>query len=354
MTWSVLEFARQAGVTVKALHHYDRLGLLRPQRTEAGYRVYGNADLERLEQIVALKYLGLPLKQIRILLEREELDLSDALRLQRTVLEEKRRRIDSAIASIGYAESVLQSGKPASAAALRKIIEAIQMQTETLDANEFMKNYYRPDVWPRVRPRFRDWPSRAWNDLFRDIESALDEDPAGPRAQALAARWKELWLSDAGGDPQVCAGLLKAWNDRKYWPDAVQSRFAAFPLDRISPFIAAAFAAHRRTRYGEIVWEKELDCFTPQEREGPTLAAVDLYFKIGAVCHQDPRSDTAQALAARWLELIASRTGAHAGSRDQYESYLRWMNAWPAAIHQKIQALDQEKIGAFILEAIAA
>jgi DNA-binding transcriptional MerR regulator len=77
----VHEFAELAGVTVKALHHYDRLGLLKPQRNDAGYRVYSLADLERLEQIVALKFLGLPLKQIKILLERDALQLPNALRL---------------------------------------------------------------------------------------------------------------------------------------------------------------------------------------------------------------------------------------------------------------------------------
>jgi hypothetical protein len=64
-SYKVHEFAELAGVTVKALHHYDRLGLLTPRRTEAGYRVYTERDLERLEQIVALKFLGLPLRQIK-------------------------------------------------------------------------------------------------------------------------------------------------------------------------------------------------------------------------------------------------------------------------------------------------
>ena len=58
-SYQVHEFAELAGVAVKALHHYDRLRLLTPRRTKAGYRVYTELDLERLEQIVALKFLGL-------------------------------------------------------------------------------------------------------------------------------------------------------------------------------------------------------------------------------------------------------------------------------------------------------
>ena len=86
--YRVHEFAARAGVTVKALHHYDRVGLLEPRRTGAGYRIYTDLDLERLEQIVALKFLGLSLKAIKVLLESGLPSLPDALRLQRQVLEE--------------------------------------------------------------------------------------------------------------------------------------------------------------------------------------------------------------------------------------------------------------------------
>jgi DNA-binding transcriptional MerR regulator len=74
------EFAELAGVTVKALHHYDRLGLLKPTRTDAGYRMYADADLQRLEQILALKFLGFSLKQVRAILERTSLEWAEALR----------------------------------------------------------------------------------------------------------------------------------------------------------------------------------------------------------------------------------------------------------------------------------
>src|SRR5207247_528726 len=90
-SYQVQEFAELAGVTVRTLHHYDRLALLRPKRTGAGYRVYGIRDLERLEQIVALKFLGLPLKRIKNLLERDTRELCDVLPSQRRALEEKRR-----------------------------------------------------------------------------------------------------------------------------------------------------------------------------------------------------------------------------------------------------------------------
>jgi len=78
------QFAELAGITVRTLHHYDRLGLLKPKRrTAAGYRLYEDRDLERLEQVVALKYLGMSLRQILSLLNGGPLGLQEALRMQR-------------------------------------------------------------------------------------------------------------------------------------------------------------------------------------------------------------------------------------------------------------------------------
>jgi DNA-binding transcriptional MerR regulator len=59
-TWRVREFAERAGVTIKALRHYDRLGLLQPARTPAGYRRYSADEVDRLRRILALKRIGIP------------------------------------------------------------------------------------------------------------------------------------------------------------------------------------------------------------------------------------------------------------------------------------------------------
>ena len=106
-TYRVHQFAQLAGVTVKALRHYDRLGLLKPARSEAGYRLYQSGDLARLQQIVALKWIGLPLKDIRTLLDRDPLPLTATFRQQREVLEEKRRMLVRAIQALTEAEAAV-------------------------------------------------------------------------------------------------------------------------------------------------------------------------------------------------------------------------------------------------------
>jgi DNA-binding transcriptional MerR regulator len=87
------EFARRSGVTVRTLHHYDdRLGLLKPSRyTQAGYRLYSERDLARLQQIVTLKFIGLSLKEIKGTLSQKSFDLATALRAQREIITEKAR-----------------------------------------------------------------------------------------------------------------------------------------------------------------------------------------------------------------------------------------------------------------------
>jgi MerR family transcriptional regulator, thiopeptide resistance regulator len=344
--YRIHEFAQLAGVTVKALHHYDRLGLLKPRRSGSGYRIYVEHDLARLEQLVALKFLGLPLKQIKILLDRDNPQLPEALRLQRTVLEEKRLLIDRAICAIVNAEEILHSGQQAGAAAIKQIIEAMEMQTE------FMKNYYREEAWGHFKTRHREWPSREWAELFRAIQSALTDHPASDRAQALAARWRKLRVSDSGGDPKIHGGLLRAWGDRQYWPAAVQDQFSEFDLLAISGFIVKAFGAYRKRRFGDIVWVRDLDAFKTEEKERFTLATVDLYFKIDEALDQDPAGETGQALAARWMEVVESRTGSFKPQPGFYESYIKWMDSWPASLQHKITGLRMDKIGAFMLQAI--
>jgi DNA-binding transcriptional MerR regulator len=234
---TIQEFAEQAGVTVRTLHHYDRLGLLSPRRNGSGYRLYRDRDLERLEQIVALKFLGLPLKQIRHLLVREADDLPTALRMQRAVLEKKRRLLDRAIRAIRDAE------REPGPAQLKKIIEVIRMQGNT----DWKEKYYSPEARAKIESRAREWTpelqeqaTKAWLDVMHDIEAALDEDPAGERAQALAARWKKLVEGFTGGDPEESAGLKKLYADKANWPGEFKQQMGPFMKKEVWEFIGKA------------------------------------------------------------------------------------------------------------------
>lgn len=243
----VQEFAEKTGVTVRTLHHYDRLGLLRPSaRTPSGYRLYGRADLERLQQIVALKFLGFPLKTITELLDRRTLDFATALRMQREGIVEKRRTLDRALRAIEAAEQQAAAAGAPDWRSLVEIIEVMQMQ----DKMEWTNKYYSPGAKGRLAERRTADPDEArrgedaWRVLIADVEQALGEgvNPATERAKQLAARWMGLIANFTGGDPAVAEGLKKLYVDQKNWPADFKKPYS----DEVGAFICAAAAAAKK------------------------------------------------------------------------------------------------------------
>lgn len=102
--WTVAQVARQAGITARTLHHYDRIGLLRPGlKTEAGYRLYGQAERERLQEILFLRELDFPLGEIAAILDHPAYDRKEAMRRQRELLLLKRQRLDGLLALLDRA-----------------------------------------------------------------------------------------------------------------------------------------------------------------------------------------------------------------------------------------------------------
>ncbi|MGO9324194.1 MAG: MerR family transcriptional regulator [Terracidiphilus sp.] len=234
-SYRIGEFAKLAGVTVRALHHYDRIGLLKPQRGTSGFRLYRMEDLERLEQIAALKFLGIPLQEIKLLLKHGPLTLSDSLHVQREALAEKRRLIDRAVVAIEAAEKVIRSGQTTDSSILRKIIEVIDMQPQ----ENFMRRYYSEQAWLDKERIAKETPLEArhknleaFRQLFAEIEANIDLDPASEQAQSLTRQWLLLSHFAHGGNEAVRAGNIEAWNDRPNWPPEEQDKLlVAFDLD---------------------------------------------------------------------------------------------------------------------------
>jgi DNA-binding transcriptional MerR regulator len=244
--YRINEFAELAGVTVRALHHYDRLGLLEPTaRTGSQYRLYSDSDLVRLEQIVVLKFLGLSLKEIGNLLERES-SVGAALHRQQKVLAEKRWQLGQAISAIATASASLEStGKP-DWKLFRQIIQEIEMQNTT----DWSRKYYSDAAQEKIEERRKAWTpelqaqvTKDWDELFRDIEASLNEDPASAKAQELAARWKNLVSGFTGGDPEIAKGLNAMYADRVNWPQEQKDRVNIKP--EIWGFIQKAFQASK-------------------------------------------------------------------------------------------------------------
>ena len=97
---TVKEVSELTGVSPRALHWYDRIGLLKPTaHSEAGYRLYDDEALEKLRQILYFREFGMPLGEIRAVLESPEYDRKAALRQQKRLLELKKMRLERLITS---------------------------------------------------------------------------------------------------------------------------------------------------------------------------------------------------------------------------------------------------------------
>ena len=97
----ISEVAKMSGVTVRTLHYYDEIGLLKPsETTEAGYRMYSSEDLERLQQILFFRELDFPLNEIKEIMLNPNYDKNEALNKHKEFLIEKRKRIDGLITLI--------------------------------------------------------------------------------------------------------------------------------------------------------------------------------------------------------------------------------------------------------------
>ena len=101
MEYSIRELSEMAGVSARTLRYYDEIGLLKPSRTsEAGYRFYGEKEVELLQQILFYRERGLELEQIAAILYNPEFDIRSALEEHLLELERQRRRTDRLIANI--------------------------------------------------------------------------------------------------------------------------------------------------------------------------------------------------------------------------------------------------------------
>lgn len=219
------QFAKEAGVTVRTLHVYDRLGLLRPaERTESGYRLYGEAELERLEQILALRFVGFRLEHIKELLQGPKWPLIVALRMQREIVAQQKRKLDAAAKAIEQAEATLTADESADRwKMLRNIIEALKMENDY----SWTQNYYNEAAREKIEEMRKTTPQevieqgqRDWTALIADVEQAAErnEDPACEHAQSLAKRWRDLVGQFTKGDRDIQQGLNRLWSDPAHWP----------------------------------------------------------------------------------------------------------------------------------------
>ena len=219
-------------MTVRTLRYYDRVGLLSPSaRTKAGHRQYTNADLARLQQILALKFLGFSLEEIRRCLRVGPANMRSALQLQRAMLEERRTELERMLTALSYAEDALQDGDEDWPC----IVQLIRMFQKTQDLS---KKYYTEEQRQQIAAWSKNWTaedhkiaSQRWEKAIAELKRlvAAQEDPAGPSAQALAREWYDLVQGFTHGDKGIERGLATMYNSIAHMP--VEQRPLPMPFD---------------------------------------------------------------------------------------------------------------------------
>lgn len=214
MEWKVGELARQTGLTVRTLHHYERIGLLEPSaRTSGGHRLYDDADVTRLYRIVALRDLGFSLDAVRTALD-GELSLAELLhehhaQVSRQV--EALRSLRDRLRLLVTRDESLHT--PADFLALMEEVNTVEDKMRTYFSEEQL------DVLSARRESLGTETIRAaeaeWPELIAKVQAEFDAGtgPSEPRLQALAARWMELLEEFHGGDPGLRDSLYRMQED---------------------------------------------------------------------------------------------------------------------------------------------
>lgn len=234
------QFARKAEVSIRTLRYYDKEGLLAPsQYTESGYRLYTDEDLLNLQQILALKFLGFSLYEIKALLRIGPRSLGDVLAQQKAMMAAKRAQLDGIIQAIDETQKLMKDGE-CDWDSLVKVIQAIQMEQNrdwvnkyfTPEQLEEMKKLseqsYSEEARQKLTSRMGEWTeadqqraSAQWAEVTQGIIrlSAANADPASPEAQQVAKLYSDLIAGFTEGDPEIAKGLNKYWQNHEALPE---------------------------------------------------------------------------------------------------------------------------------------
>jgi DNA-binding transcriptional MerR regulator len=249
--YQVKEVAELSGVSVRTLHHYDAIGLLEPsQRTDAGYRLYSDEDLLRLQQILLGRELGLSLEAVRRSLDDPQFDRREALVLQRAELAGRLEQTSSMLRAIDAALALLDAALTTDEGAIdmKQIFEGFDPVEHEDEAEQRWGN---TEAFRESKRRTRDYSKQDWQRLAQEqaaiyeaMFQALDTGkPASDPAATLVAERHRMCI-DRWFYP--CSHAMHRGLADMYEQDP---RFAA-NIDKygngLTPYLAAAIRENAR------------------------------------------------------------------------------------------------------------
>ncbi len=249
--YSVKKLAKLSGVSVRTLHHYDAIGLLKPLvRTEARYRLYGDAELLRLQQILLYRELGFTLKEIMKILDAEDYDLVKALKSHRQSIDAEifrmkilQKTIDTTIKNLKR-KKVMKNPE--------ELYEGLSKETAQKYRAEASKNYGE-EIVAKSEKHLMGLGKKGFKKLQSDFEACntalfalKDIDPTSDKVQVLVAQHyqfiRQFWGTSGSKDTQAEAyaglGQLYVDDDRFSKVNGVpQPDFARFLQKAMAYFV---------------------------------------------------------------------------------------------------------------------
>ncbi len=224
-TWKVGEIAQMTGLSIRALHHYDEIGLLKPSlRSDAGHRVFVSEDLVKLQQILSLRHLGLSLEEIKRTLDDAGFSFLDTVVRLKSQIQKQRVHLEQIESKLTSLERQLTNDEQFSIERIIQFLEAMTMFEKylTKDQQDTVSAYslkMGPDRLEQVK-------STEWPELIAEVQKELNQgtDPSEPRLHPLAVQWMKLVSEFTGGDPKIAQGIRKMYESE---PNAAS--MAGFP-----------------------------------------------------------------------------------------------------------------------------
>lgn len=221
MAYKVKEIADMVGVSVRTLHHYDQIGLLKSASVSpTGYRLYTDKDLERLQQILFFKELDFNLQEIKKILDTPSFDRKIALRTHRELLIEKKKRLERIIESVDKTIYSVEEGIEMSK---KEMFEAFDMteikKHQEKYAEETRKKYGSTDAYKESQKKTSTYTKEDWarimgrqDEIYKKLAALTDRDPADPEVQELVKE-KRQHITDNfyNCTPEILRGLAEMY-----------------------------------------------------------------------------------------------------------------------------------------------
>ncbi|WP_010273097.1 MerR family transcriptional regulator [Paenibacillus senegalensis] len=207
--YTIGQLSKKTGVTVRTLDYYDEIDLLKPaSATEGGHRLYGNEEIMRLEQILALKFLGFSLEKIQLILQEAPPSWETAFTEQLLMVEEEKKRLEDLQRSL---QGILYSIQIEKKVNWQLIFGVMQMfQQGENEAVRVLDRYMSREQQKKMLSVNMDQDKMDhWVALIYEIRENLHASPDSDIAQHLAERWMEGVYEMFGNDDEF---LGNAWN----------------------------------------------------------------------------------------------------------------------------------------------